>query len=590
MNASDMNGAQTDHWRRWLLLIWLVVSLFLIAYQWQGINFFILSDTDDNMRMSQVRALLAGQDWYDLRQYKLDPPRGADIHWSRLVDLPMAIIILVIKPIFGGVIAEKAAIAVAPLLPMLVAFFGVAVAARRLINPWAWPFAVGIMISASTTMTMFRPTRIDHHGWQLAFLAITLAGLVDERRARGGVTVGLATAASLTIGLEMLPYLAISGAAVALRWIMSRDEVRRLRGYAIALSGGTALGFMVFASEANRAPRCDALSPVWLSIMVVAGALLFTVTFIRAESKAARFGLAAVAGAIVAVTIYFFWPQCIGRPEGISPELEELWFKNIREVKPLYEQQLKISLPTIALPVIGVMGSFWAMIRDKSRSNVWAPILLFSVSSALMCLWQTRAGPAAQLLAVPGAAALAWAIIPPLSRSSSVIVRTLGVVGAFLLVSSLLVQLIVGYLPIEAPSPALKQVNVANASCATASYLMPIARIPAATVLTFVDMGPRLITMTHHKAIAGPYHRNGDAIIDVQHAFSGTAAAAQAIVKKRAATLILICPNMSESTIYRTRDPKGFYVQLNAGQVPDWLTPVALPKGSPFKLWRVVSK
>jgi hypothetical protein len=33
---------------------------------------------------------------------------------------------------------------------------------------------------------------------------------------------------------------------------------------------------------------------------------------------------------------------------------------------------------------------------------------------------------------------------------------------------------------------------------------------------------------------------------------------------------------------------KGFYAQLQRGQVPGWLAPVPLPKNSPFKMWRVV--
>ena len=36
---------------------------------------------------------------------------GADIHWSRLVDLPIAAIILIVKPLLGGRIAEQAAVA-----------------------------------------------------------------------------------------------------------------------------------------------------------------------------------------------------------------------------------------------------------------------------------------------------------------------------------------------------------------------------------------------------------------------------------------------------------------------------------------------
>ena len=175
-----------------------------------------------------------------------------------------------------------------------------------------------------------------------------------------------------------------------------------------------------------------------------------------------------------------------------------------------------------------------------------------------------------------------------MSKSPALLIRTLGVVAAFLLISGLAVQLLVGLAPIEKPSPALKLVNAANAKCATLSALDPIARLPAAIILTFVDMGPRLITVTPHKAIAGPYHRNGGAIIDVHHAFGGAAEDARTIARKHGATMILLCPEMSESTIYRTRNPKGFYVQLMRDQVPAWLSPVALPAGSPFKLWQII--
>ena len=75
---------------------------------------------------------------------------------------------------------------------------------------------------------MFMPTRIDHHGWQLTMLAIAMAGLADPRRARGGATTGVATALSLSIGLEMLIYLALAGAAQVLMWIDDSDQRRRL--------------------------------------------------------------------------------------------------------------------------------------------------------------------------------------------------------------------------------------------------------------------------------------------------------------------------------------------------------------------------
>ena len=106
-------------------------------------------------------------------------------------------------------------------------------------------------------------------------------------------------------------------------------------------------------------------------------------------------------------------------------------------------------------------------------------------------------------------------------------------------------------------------------------------------MFTFVDLGPRLIVTTHHDAIAGPYHRNGPAILDVQHAFTRSPAEARAIMQRHKATLLLVCPNMAESTIYRSRAPDGFYGQLAKGKQFGWLTPMPIAKGSPLRLFRI---
>ncbi|MEY5007238.1 MAG: hypothetical protein RL764_554, partial [Pseudomonadota bacterium] len=117
--------------------------------------------------------------------------------------------------------------------------------------------------------------------------------------------------------------------------------------------------------------------------------------------------------------------------------------------------------------------------------------------------------------------------------------------------------------------------------------LRPIGRVPAATMFTFVDLSPRLIAMTPHRAIAGPYHRNGDAILDVFRAFRGTPETARQIMARHGADYVLICPNMAEGGNHRRSAPKGFLAQLEKGQVPSWLTPVVLPAKSPFKLWKI---
>ena len=544
--------------RRWcwgVLLFWLAVAGYMLFDGRGAIHGFVLSDTDDNMRMMQVRALLHGQGWYDLRQHRLNPPVGADIHWSRLVDLPIAAIKLVLSPLIGGRAAEMAAAAIAPVLPMLLAMWALALTARRLVDGKAFAIAIALIACAGSTRGMWAPMRIDHHGWQLAFLAIALAALTDPKRARGGVLLGAATALSLAIGMEMLLYLALAGAATVLRWVHDRDEAKRLLVYGASLGGGCALAFLVFASYANRAPVCDALSPVWLSAMVAAGAIAVVLAMLSPEGRIARFAWAALAGAALAGAFVLVWPHCLGRLEQVPPELDRLWLSKVREAMPIYRHGARTTVMVCTLPVAGLIGyalMLWTHRRDPARLIGWASVALPALLAAALLLWQTRAAPAAQLLAIPGATGLAWAAIGWILSLRTMVVRVVGAVAAFLIVSGLGSAYLAGLFP-DQTNAYRRTVNIANARCPTLAALAPIARQRAGLVLTFVDLGPRLITVTPHDAIAGPYHRNARQILDVMHAWRGNADNARRTIDRYRVDYVLICPNMSEIDDLRRR-------------------------------------
>ena len=588
-------GGHFDHlecrWRLWVLLAWAAIALFLVFGRWNAIIGFALGDTDDNLRMMQVRALLEGQGWYDLRQYRLNPPYGADIHWSRLVDLPIAGIKLALAPLIGGRAAEQAAVAAAPLLPMLVAMLAMAATARRLIGPWAFALAIALLACAGSARGMWVPLRIDHHGWQLAMLAVAVMALTDAKRARGGATLGAATALSLAIGLEMLLYLALAGAAVVLMWICDGGQARRLAAYGASLAGGCALGFLLFASHANRAPVCDALSPVWLSAMTAAGAIAVALACSTLRTWPARLAAAAAAGAVLAAAFALAWPECLGRLEQSGPELERLWLSKVREAMPVWRHGARTAALILTLPVAGLIGysmMLWTHRRDPARLVPWAAIAAPAILAAALLLWQTRAGPAAQLLAIPGATAFAWAAIGWMMGIRLMPARILAVLAAFLIVSGVATGFFTRLFPAEI-SKSRRAVNIANNRCPTLAALRPVARQPRGNVLTFVDLGPRLINVTHHNAITGPYHRNERLIVDVMRAWRGDAENARRTVARYRIDYVLICPNYSESTIYRSETPNGFYMQLVRGKAPDWLRPVALPAHSPFRMWRVIS-
>ena len=591
-NIGPLAELTRDLDRRWMaltLLAWAAYAAYALWSNWNGVRWLSLGDTDDNMRLMQVRAWLGGQGWYDLRQYRLDPPAGFDIHWSRIVDLPIAGLILLFRLFTTPSWAERLACGVAPLLPLSIALLALGATVRRLVHPLAWPLAVAVLFCAVAPMQMFAPERIDHHGWQLAMLALTLAGLTDPRAVRGGVTVGLSTAVSLSIGLEMLPYGAMAGAILALRWVWDAAESPRLQSYAAALGGGSALGFALFASAANRVPRCDALTPVWLAVTVAAGGLLLLLARANPQARGVRLGLTLVAGAAIATGFALAFPQCLGRPEQVSDELARSWLANVKEAKPIFRHPFRLAFPIGVLPVVGLIGTAVAERRARGTAQWvnWLTASAFALFAGLMLLWQMRAGPAAALLAVPGATALGAWLLPLAHNHRAAFVRVVGTVGAFLLVTGLFSWWVVRYLPVDPPSPYRNRVNAATGDCMRTSRLLALNRYPRELVFTLVDLGPRIITITHHDAVAGPYHRNGGAILDVQHAFGRSPDEARGIIKRHGAGMLLLCPDMAESTIYRARNKGGFYDLLARGRTFPWLEQLPLPRRSPYRLYRV---
>jgi len=66
--------------------------------------------TDDAMRLTTVRDLLAGQGWWDHIQHRLNAPYGAEIHWSHLVDAAEGGVMPAAETGFAGGMAETIAV------------------------------------------------------------------------------------------------------------------------------------------------------------------------------------------------------------------------------------------------------------------------------------------------------------------------------------------------------------------------------------------------------------------------------------------------------------------------------------------------
>ncbi|TGQ96437.1 GtrA family protein, partial [Mesorhizobium sp. M4B.F.Ca.ET.200.01.1.1] len=81
-------------WKSDLILALLAALLALAIDAWTGFGQLTDpgGDYDNMLRLVEVRDLLAGQGWFDLHQYRMGLEGGFVMHWSRLVDAPIAAI------------------------------------------------------------------------------------------------------------------------------------------------------------------------------------------------------------------------------------------------------------------------------------------------------------------------------------------------------------------------------------------------------------------------------------------------------------------------------------------------------------------
>ncbi|WP_331294973.1 hypothetical protein [Methylobacterium hispanicum] len=248
----------------WLIVGFSVLTLNAPADLWGTITRLRVPDTDDAMRLVGVRDLLAGQGWYDNVQYRFLPPGGVQSHWSRLVDAPIAGLILLLSPIAGRPLAEGLTAVLWPLLLLglfcLMVYRGV----RERFGPRAAVLAVFVATQTFGILVQFQAGRVDHHNLQiLAIFGLALC-LVRSGPRPGLVGGGLA-ALSLAIGLEALPYIALGALFLAGDWVLrGRAALPAFLGFGLGLSAA----FPLFAAQTApglwATAYCDALSPPWL--------------------------------------------------------------------------------------------------------------------------------------------------------------------------------------------------------------------------------------------------------------------------------------------------------------------------------------
>jgi hypothetical protein len=573
----------------WALLAaaWLIIGLGLTI----GFRHLVVSgnfpDTDDYMRLQQVRDLMAGQSWFDLTQHRVAPPGGLAMHWSRLVDVPLLVFLAVLTPVIGAHDAEIVAITGAPLLTLFALLAAVAVVIRRSNGSptpllfIGWLFA----IMPPLVLAQIHPGRIDHHGWQIALAAGVFAALLDEKPQRSGVVAGVLTALFLTISIEGAAFAAAALATAALLWIFVKDDGVRLARFTQSLAVTTIAATLIFAPAARwTETQCDAVMPGHLAA-VAAFAIAATIGIPLTQARSAVWRICALSmGAFAAaVALYAVAPHCLGNPFGtMDPLVQRIWFQNVAEGQPVWTQSAIGVVTALAFPIIGLIGA--ALAWRRTRARPWLVALLLGAATLATGALVYRAAGIAQIMAIPGAVALAEAALAWAARRNLMVARVVLQAGAVLILSPLGPVVVAAATIPDTPPDKPGTPLACDVNCA-----MPrLNRLPAMTVMNPIDLGPILVARTHHSVFVASYHRLQGPLGDTIRFFTGSDADARAFMRKHGLRTIVVDPRSDEIGVYRKQAPSGFAAQLTGGTPPPWLRRVDLGAGDGVLVFQTV--
>jgi hypothetical protein len=531
-------------------------------------------DPDDALRMVQVRDFLGGQPWYDTRQYRINPAGGGGaIHWSRFIDAQIGGLILLLDPLLGRALAERAAVAVYPLL-LLGLFF--ALMARLLARLGDRTFVLTGLVIAATTVTYlhyFVPLRIDHHGWQLLLsLAMLWLALGPSSFLRGFVAA-LVISLHLEISLEGLPYLVIFGGLFAWEWLRDADEAPRLRGFATGLIVVPALWILLLrGTDAVFGVHCDAFSRPYLLGAAVAGAIIALALHqpARFARLPSRLALLAVAGGSGALAFALGGPDCLAGPFGeLSPLVREHWYEGIGEGHPIWTQSA-MSIGVFGLPSLGGLAAlFWSLRRAEAANyaRAWRRLVPVALAGLLLSLFVLRTTAVAHAYLIPAfvlplLAFVGWArgLRHALPRIAATVAAILLLPVSLAALGSLIMGQLVGDQSSDMP-----------VHCLDAKALAPLQKMPATIFFTPMDMAPALLVGSPHSVIATGHHRNHRAMHHLLATFMADPVKAEAGVRATGASHILFCANLADFRNLAKVAPKSLAADLAAHRALPWL-------------------
>jgi hypothetical protein len=588
-NHAERKAKRDAHTKILMSLLFLAAAVTLASPAIKGGVFDALS-TDDAMRLVQVRDLIGGQGWFELVQYRMDPPGGTSMHWSRLIDAPLAALILLLKPLLGVHGAETATLYFWPALLFAIALALIAAIARQMSNsPEAQLAAVALAVLSIPALVHFRAGAIDHHNAQIdLLLAQVLMTTQIERSAVKAALGGLMASLSLAIGVEMLPAIAAMGVAIFGLFVWRGAPVARQVGaFGVALAvSSLLLAPALLPLSSLTAQVCDAFGGPVLLLSAGGGISLMLMVGIDRYRSTLRTRLvsgAALASILVGAFLVLF-SGCIASPFGhLDPIVISLWVNNVGEaisfVRMLQLFPEKVAA-YYAFPIVTMGFAVMALIRSCPAERFrW--IVASGTLAALtgFGFWQMRGLAGASMVAAPVFAASLTILWPRFASAPNLLLVSVVASPFSLDVAGLAAKPLLDVI--------FKPETIGDVSpCRSLSDVASLRRLPRGRVMAPLDLGPAILAETTHEVFAGPYHRNNDGNAALINLMLASLPTAKQILSDRHVDYVITCSAAPDANIIKLA-PEGLEARLGRGETPEFLEPIDLGPATKISAWRM---
>jgi len=554
----DMGLKTKNSARIWpsFAVLFLVAALIIIGDYTSGEMF--THDVDDQLRRVQIQDLLRDGDWFDPVLPIIEQPGPYVSPWSRLVDAPYVIIAKAAMLFTDEASALRFAESIVP--PILLIF--VCLFYARIFNHLTEPRRQSLSESPHTRAPLasnnpsgarplpllsiaigaglffaalleFVPRRIDHHNFQFLCLLAFIDGILGGSR-RKGWQAGLAIVASIAIGLEVLPLLAVGIIAQGV-FALKGDQraITLLTGMGEAICALTIPIALIFIGPARIGETyCDAFSAPWITGLMAAGAFMVLIPrrWVGAPTPPhliKRVAIAALLGGGLLIALGALFPSCLGGPfVEMNAIARDAWLSEVWQEKSILAGarggQVDLHIQMLSLmAVIVTMTVSWFWPRARSEQKTIYVIMIAALVSTCFQTRGIRLSWAVYALGVP-ALITAYLSIGSAVRAHFSRWTILGLIALFPMSGFALSRLS----PADMPKPTLNQILQSD-DCQDVSFA-GLADLPPGHILTPLGLSMPLVSYSSdmnlgHTIRAVPFHRSDDGIALIFKLLNGQA-------------------------------------------------------------------